>query len=127
MKRSATATKSVSCEPAAQIWIEALSPAGVELVITGWVNQNATSIVLAKGEAIRQVKLAIQAAGIVIPDATQAIEIKRERLERPIEPRESTLVEEVNATDDAALERIVDAERGLESAEDLLREESLKE
>ena len=114
-------------EPAAQIWIEALSPVGVELVITGWVDQNATSIVLAKGEAIRQVKLAIQAAGIVIPDATQAIEIKRERLERPIEPRESTLVEEVNATDDAALERIVDAERGLESAEDLLREESLKE
>jgi small conductance mechanosensitive channel len=117
----------VMTEPAAQKWIEALSPAGVELVITGWVDQNATSIVLAKGEALRQVKLAIQAAGIVIPDATQAIEIKRDRIERPIEPRESTLVEEVNATDDAALERIVDAERGLESTKDLLREESLKE
>jgi small conductance mechanosensitive channel len=117
----------VLTDPAAQIWIETLSPAGVELVITGWVDQNATSIVLAKGEAIRQVKLAIQAAGIVIPDATQAIEIKRERLEKPIEPRESTLVEEVNATDDAALERIVDAERDLESTEDLLRKESLKE
>ncbi|MDB4112323.1 mechanosensitive ion channel protein MscS, partial [Yoonia sp.] len=73
------------------------------------------------------VKLAIQAAGIVIPDATQAIEIKRERIEKPIELRESTLVGEVNATDDAYLERIVDAERGLESTEDLLREESLKE
>ena len=117
----------VLTEPAAQTWIEALGPAGVELVITGWVDQNATSIVLAKGEALRQVKLAIQAAGIVIPDATQAIEIKRDRPERPTEPRESTLVEQVNATDDAALERIVDAERGLESTEDLLREESLKE
>ena len=117
----------VLSEPAAQIWIEALSPTGIELVITGWVDQNETSIVLAKGEAIRQVKLAIQAAGIVIPDATQAIEIKRERIEKPIELRESTLVEEVNATDDAYLERIVDAERGLESTEDLLREESLKE
>lgn len=117
----------VLTEPAAQIWIEALSPTGIELVITGWVDQNETSIVLAKGEAIRQVKLAIQAAGIVIPDATQAIEIKRERIEKPIELRESTLVEEVNATDDAYLERIVDAERGLESTEDLLREESLKE
>jgi len=117
----------VLTEPAAQIWIEALSPTGIELVITGWVDQNETSIVLAKGEAIRQMKLAIQAAGIVIPDATQAIEIKRERIEKPIELRESTLVEEVNATDDAYLERIVDAERGLESTEDLLREESLKE
>ncbi|MDC1399564.1 mechanosensitive ion channel [Yoonia sp.] len=117
----------VLMEPAAQIWIEALSPTGIELVITGWVDQNETSIVLAKGEAIRQVKLAVQAAGIIIPDATQAIEIKRERIEKPIELRESTLVEEVNATDDAYLERIVDAERGLESTEDLLREESLKE
>lgn len=117
----------VLTEPAAQTWIEALGPAGVELVITGWVDQNATSIVLAKGEALRQVKLAIQAAGIVIPDATQAIEIKRDRPDKPTEPRESTLVEQVNATDDAALERIVDAERGLESTEDLLREESLKE
>ncbi|MEO0930583.1 MAG: mechanosensitive ion channel domain-containing protein, partial [Pseudomonadota bacterium] len=54
-------------EPAAQTWIEALHPAGVELVITGWVDQNATSIVRAKGEALRQVKLAIQGAGIVIP------------------------------------------------------------
>ena len=114
-------------EPAAQTWIESLHPAGVELVITGWVDQNATSIVRAKGEALRQVKLAIQAAGIIIPDATQAIEIKRDRTETPPEPRESTLVEEVEATDDAALERIVDAERDLKSTEDLLRHDSLKE
>ena len=114
-------------EPAAQTWIEALHPSGVELVITGWVDQNATSIVRAKGEALRQVKLAIQAAGIAMPDATQTIEIKRDRKSVPPEPFESTRVEEVGATDDAALERIVDAERDLESTEDLLREDSLKE
>ncbi len=114
-------------EPAAQTWIEALHPSGVELVITGWVDQNATSIIRAKGEALRQVKLAIQAAGIAMPDATQTIEIKRDRKSVPPEPFESTRVEEVGATDDAALERIVDAERDLESTEDLLREDSLKE
>jgi small-conductance mechanosensitive channel len=117
----------VLAEPAAQTWIEALHPAGVECVITGWVDQNETSIVRAKGEALRQVKLAIQAAGIVIPDATQAIEIKRDRTAPDPEVYESTIVEDVEATDDAALERIVDAERDMESIEDLLREDSLKE
>lgn len=109
-------------EPAAQTWIEALHPAGVELVITGWVDQNATSIVRAKGEALRQVKLAIQGAGIVIPDATQAIMLTREAAQPEI--AESTQVETVDASDDAALERIVDAERGTDATEDLLREDS---
>lgn len=114
-------------EPAAQTWIEALHASGVELVVTGWVDQNATSIVRAKGEALRQVKLAIQTAGIVIPDATQTVQIKRDTA--PVAPElvESTRVEEVQATDDAALERIVDAERDLESTEDLLRDDSPKE
>lgn len=112
-------------EPAAQSWIEALHPAGVELVITGWVDQNATSIVRAKGEALRQVKLAIQNAGVSIPDATQAIMLTREAALPDI--AESTRVETVDASDDAALERIVDAERDLDAAEDLLREDSPQE
>ncbi|MDO6588641.1 mechanosensitive ion channel protein MscS [Loktanella sp. D2R18] len=112
-------------EPAADTWIEALHPEGVELVVTGWVNQNESSLVRAKGEALRQVKLALQGAGIVIPDATQAIQMIKE----PTKPAsaESTGVETVAAKGDAALTRIVDAERGLESSEDLLREDSLKE
>ena len=114
-------------EPTAQTWIEALHPAGVEFVITGWVDQNETSIVLAKGEALRQVKLAIQGAGIVIPDATQAVQISRDATSVPPDLRESTLVETVEASEDAALERIVDAERDQDISEDLLREDGLKE
>ncbi|WP_108816523.1 mechanosensitive ion channel domain-containing protein [Loktanella sp. Alg231-35] len=114
-------------EPAAQTWIEALHPEGIELVVTGWVDQNETSIVRAKGEALRQVKLAIQAAGVVIPDATQAIQLQRGTPLPVAEPLESTDVEAVEASEDASLERIVDAERDMEAAEDLLREDSLKE
>ena len=117
----------VLTEPAAQTWIEALHPAGVEFVITGWVDQNETSIVLAKGEALRQVKLAIQGAGIVIPDSTQAIQLTRDTAAAPPELYESTQVETVDASEDAALERIVDAERDQDISEDLLREDSLKE
>ena len=108
-------------------WIEALHASGVELVVTGWVDQNETSIVRAKGEALRQVKLAIQAAGIVIPDATQAIQLTRETKPLPQELLESTQVETVEASEDAALDRIVDAERHEEITEDLLRQDSMKE
>jgi len=114
-------------EPAAQTWIEEMHPAGIELVITGWVDQNATSIVRAKGEALRQVKLAIQAAGVVMPDATQTIQITRDKPVTPALPKESTRVAEVEATDEAALDRIIDAERDLDATQDLLREDSLKE
>ncbi len=117
----------ILAEPAAQTWIEALHASGVELVVTGWVDQNETSIVRAKGEALRQVKLAIQAAGIVIPDATQAIQLTRETKPLPQELLESTQVETVEASEDAALDRIVDAERQEEITEDLLRQDSLKE
>ena len=117
----------VLAEPAAQTWIEALHPAGIELVITGWVDQNETSIVRGKGEALRQVKLAIQSAGIVIPDATQAIQLTRDANTATQEVQESTEVEVVDASEDAALDRIVDAEREDEISEDLLRKDSPKE
>ena len=117
----------VLTEPAAQTWIEALHPAGIELVITGWVDQNETSIVRGKGEALRQVKLAILSAGVVIPDATQAIQLTRDANTATQEVQESTEVEVVDASEDAALDRIVDAEREDEISEDLLRKDSLKE
>lgn len=117
----------VLTEPAAQTWIEALHPAGIELVITGWVDQNETSTVRGKGEALRQVKLAILSAGVVIPDATQAIQLTRDANTATQEVQESTEVEVVDASEDAALERIVDAEREDEISEDLLRKDSLKE
>ena len=117
----------ILAEPAAQTWIEALHASGVELVVTGWVDQNETSIVRAKGEALRQVKLAIQAAGVEIPDATQAITLTRDSRTTAAEPTESTQVEPVAATDDAALQRIVSAERDATESEDLLDEDRPKE
>ena len=115
----------VLSEPAADTWIEALHPSGIELVVTGWVDQNESSLARAKGEALRQVKLALQTAGVVLPDATQAIQLIQEVPKTA--SAESTHVQTVAAKSDAALTRIVDAERVLESSEDLLREDSLKE
>ena len=115
----------VLTEPAAQTWIEALHAAGVELVVTGWVDQNETSTVRAKGEALRQVKLAIQGAGVVIPDATQSILLTRDVVKPEL--IESTKVDVVDASEDESLERIVAAERDMDQSEDLLRDDSPKE
>ncbi|WP_439156002.1 mechanosensitive ion channel domain-containing protein [Yoonia sp.] len=117
----------VLTEPAAQTWIEALHPSGIELVVTGWVDQDETSIVRAKGEALRQVKLAIQSAGVTIPDATQSVSLIQEPSATPRQQHESTTVEPVAATDDAALARIVKAERATEATEDLLHSDGQKE
>ena len=97
------------------------------MVVTGWVDQTETSIVRAKGEALRQVKLAIQNAGVVIPDATQTVEIKRDRAALPQDIEENSTIETVEASEDAALERLVDAERDMETTEDLLHPDSPKE
>jgi small conductance mechanosensitive channel len=114
-------------EPRAQAWIEALHPDTVEIIVTGWVNQHDTSLALAKGEALRQVKLAIEAAGITIPDSTQAVKLIRDSADQPARQHETRRIDAVDAEQDAALSRIVAMERAQDDAEDLLRPDSPKE
>lgn len=116
--------------PAAAVWIDTLEAAGTVIVVTGWINQNETSISLAKGEAIRQVKLALQTADVTIVDSSQVIVLDRTnksdvRLVQDAE--ETTDVIGVDATEDHALDDIIDAERQQETGEDLLRDDALKE
>ena len=115
--------------PAAATWIDTFEPSGVKLVITGWVNQNETSVVLAKGEAIRQIKLALDAAHIVMTDSSQLVVLDRKSTaaEGSLAPREIAAVQAVSPETDSDLDRIIDAEREAESGEDLLRDDALKE
>ncbi|WP_322894901.1 MULTISPECIES: mechanosensitive ion channel domain-containing protein [unclassified Yoonia] len=117
----------VLADPKAQTWIEALQPRGVDLIVTGWIDQNATSLAMARGEALRQVKLAIDTAGAVMPDIGQTLTPVSDTPKAVTLPSETTQVTHVDADQDAALTRIVEAERQLDSAEDLLRPDSPKE
>ncbi|MFT5864946.1 MAG: small conductance mechanosensitive channel [Gammaproteobacteria bacterium] len=112
--------------PVASVWIELMGPAGAEMTVTGWVKQNETSTVLAKGEAIRQVKRSLMAADIAMPDATQTIIVKRENTVQPIQTETAT-VTPVTTEADRALTRIVEAERSETNSQDLLREDAEKE
>lgn len=111
--------------PAAQCWIENLLPTGAQICATGWINQHDTSLLLAKGEALRLVKRALQKANIALVDSSQVVVLKRES-ESDI-AQETVAVAEVEATDEKALDVLIDAERNLEETEDLLSEDALKE
>ena len=116
----------VLTSPAASVWIEDLKTSGTELIVTGWVNQNDTSIALAKGEAIRQVKRVLGDAGISMTDASQAVVISNDDTVQDTES-ETAEIALVVAENDAALTKTVEAERDADNAEDLLHEDAEKE
>jgi small conductance mechanosensitive channel len=115
--------------PAAATWIDSIGPSGVTLVITGWVNQNETSTVLAKGEAIRQVKGTLNRVEVGITDSSQHVVLDRKSplTTMSTAPHETATVAAVRPNTDSDLDRIIDAEREAESGEDLLRNDALKE
>ena len=112
--------------PAASVWIETLGTTGAKMVLTGWVDQIDTSAVLAKGDAIRQVKRALLLADVALPDSPQTVIAKRANTTRPVPP-ETAAVTTVTTKADTTLARIVEAERNETGTHDLLREDAQKE
>ena len=143
-------------EPAPNVWIDRIGDGAMILKVTGWIDQRETSLVRAKGEAIRQVMAAISAAGFEMPNTTYRIELpegatgalagftvttaEEESAAAPatVRPAASpapdhatpgavTLAEESVETREGELDRIVDSERRDPEAPDLLKEEAPKE
>ena len=135
--RTVQALPFVLDEPAALAWINAITDSGIQITVTGWVNQHDTSIVRAKGEALRQVKLALEAAGIDLPDTTYRIVMDGDAGARPapatpaardtVLPVTPPVVATVDTSGEEALDKMIDAERHDEMAEDLLSEDAEKE
>ncbi|WP_373355879.1 mechanosensitive ion channel family protein [Pseudoroseicyclus sp. CXY001] len=122
--------------PGAQAWLGEVKPGGVEITTVGWIDQRETSILKARGEAMRQVMLAFTEAGIDMPSDTYNVNIagsletlsegRGEAQGAPATPREGAEpVAAVTADADGALDRIADAERGRE--QDLLSNEAAHE
>lgn len=122
-------------DPAAAAWIGDITDAGIEITVVGWIDQGETSIVLARGEALRQTKRAIEASGVALPNTTYSIDFggqmipdvaQRAAPARP-EPADTDEIAPVDAQNEDALDRLIDAERDAEENEDLLREDAAKE
>lgn len=123
-------------EPAANTWLGDFTDAGVELTVVGWVDQVETSLVLARGEALRLVKRALENAGVSLPNTTYTLHMDGgatpEQTARPVQPppappQDSAEVAEVSAAAEGALDKMIDAEREIGEGEDLLREDAAKE
>ncbi|MEM8578466.1 MAG: mechanosensitive ion channel family protein [Pseudomonadota bacterium] len=119
--------------PAPMTWIDRIGDGAIFLKVTGWVDQRETSLVRAKGEALRLVKQAIEGQGIEVPDTTYRVQLLggAAAAEAPDvgstappapAPKPPARPAEVDSTAkfDNALEELVEAERADPEAPDLL-------
>ncbi len=126
----------VLSEPPVNAWLGDITDAGIEVVVVGWIDQRETSMSLARGEALRLVKRAIEASGVVLPNTTYTLQIDRAASttevngvakQTPTAQQDSAEVATVTAQAEGALDRLIDAEREIGEGEDLLRDDAAKE
>ena len=138
IRRTVEALPYTLAEPAPQVWIDRIGDGAIFLQVTGWIDQGATGFMRARGEALRLVKDAVEAAGVEVPDTTYRIALTGGvsglvtadddgKVDGPEPPRPAAALPVETAADasaelqaDAALDRLAAAERGSEENEDLL-------
>ena len=130
--------------PAPAVWIDEIGDSTISITCTGWIEQHKSSLVAARGESIRLVKLALEKADVQMPEPTYRVLSPslaklasaeenpslgiRDELARDADIlEESQVTMDVQAVTDAALEQIVDAERKVTEDGDLLRREAPEE
>lgn len=120
--------------PSVSIWTMELGGSDIGLMLTAWIDQRETGLLAARSEAIRQVLIAFESAGIEMPeptyrlltsdhDAVDEVEAKSAAAEILAE----TEVQNVSATMEQDLDNIVEGERKTAVGEDLLRDDAAKE
>ena len=126
--------------PAPSVWIERIGDGAIFLTVTGWIDQRETSLLMAKGEALRKVKTAVEAAGVEVPDTTYRVDligagaklgavVTEESVTDPKpQPAPKPLADDVDDVSppdaDDALNRLVESERRDSERPDLLREDA---
>ena len=126
-ERTVTALPFVLATPAAAVWIDALGAGGVTLQVTGWIDQRQSALPRAKGEALRQVKRALEAEGFSIPDNVQPISVSRANPSTPASAPEPERVAPVTPDQQEAVTALAEGERDREDLADLLRPDAARE
>lgn len=115
-------------KPAVAVWIEDVGDSSVTIRMTAWIAQHETSFVTARGEAIRLVKLALEAEGIALPEPTYRLINQSPDTDQTTPARASTSkVQNVAATLEGQLEKIVEHERQDTVENDLLKKDGPEE
>ncbi len=114
--------------PAVNSWTTTLNGSDIGMNIVGWIDQRETDLLAARSEAIRQVLLAFEAAGIEMPEPTYRLigagsgpgALAAESPARPTPGPASAEVQDVAAGAEQELERMVNDERAALGQDDLL-------
>ncbi len=120
--------------PEPSVWIEELGDSAVVIKVAAWIAQHETSFLKARSEAWRLCIAAFDAEGIVMPETTLRVVGVGDADAPAPPPKPATpapvvevAAQDVQATDEAALEAIVNQEREDGTNEDLLNRETLRE
>lgn len=70
-------TPGVQAEPASTAQIEALGDSNVQVRYFGWVDQRAADYFKTRSEALRRVKVALEAAGVDLPEPIYRLQLQR--------------------------------------------------
>ncbi len=126
-------------DPAPSAWTERIGDGAVILTVAGWIDQRETNLVLARGEAIRKVKAAIEAAGVDVPDTSYRVELiggagippsvgtaapftPQQIKSRKAAQSQALTDDDISTPHNDALDRIVTAEQADSDKPNLLRE-----
>ena len=122
--------------PAVSVWTNSFGGSDVSLTVAGWIDQQQTSLLAAKSEAMRHVWSAFANAGIEMPEPTYRLltpglsalpsDAPQSSPSAPVAPHVDE-VAEVAATPEQQLEKIVEAEREITADDDLLRRNAPEE
>lgn len=121
-------------DPPATAWIEEVGESSVALRFTGWIDQRRTEFSMARGEAVRMAKSALEAGGFTLPEPLYRLRLEggagalaNPPTETPPRPAPRRTVSGASAaaeiTDPAragVIDRKVEAERRAAGTEDLL-------
>jgi small-conductance mechanosensitive channel len=113
--------------PAPAVWVEGVGDSNVVIRFAAWVDQTKTDFALARGEAIRIVKCAVEAAGFGLPEPIYRVRLDQEQPTAPPPAATAPAERPVDARNSAELEAIVESERRDKGAPDLLNEAAPKE
>ena len=113
--------------PAPAVWVEGVGDSNVVIRFAAWVDQTKTDFALARGEAIRIVKCAVEAAGFGLPEPIYRVRLDQEQPTAPPAAATAPAERPVDARNSAELEAIVESERRDKGAPDLLNEAAPKE
>jgi small-conductance mechanosensitive channel len=124
----------VLTSPEVTVWIESVDDFWVTLHLTAWINQNETSITLARSEAIRLTQSAFDTAGISAPLPGYRIDNLPDSFApsgkvhtKPAAQAAPAPVQDVEDKADRELEKIVDLERAELERSDLLNIDASEE